>query len=75
MKSPSEKENLRRKLLDHQIREIEDLITNLKFVKDHPEFTLDGFQTLNRIQTQLIVLIQSYGESYLNLLKDGYDVD
>lgn len=75
MKSPIEKKIAKRQLLDPQLRQIDSILINLKNVKDNPEFSRDGFNSLNQIQSELIVLIQSYGESLLNLVSEGYDVD
>lgn len=75
MKSPSEKELSKRKLQDSQVRQIDSLITNLKFIRDNPALSREGLDALNRIQTELIVLHQSYGEAYINLIREGYDTD
>ena len=75
MKSPSEKELSKRKLQDAQVRQIDSLITNLKFIRDNPALSREGLDALNRIQTELIVLHQSYGEAYMNLIREGYDTD
>lgn len=75
MKSPIEKKLSKRQLLDPQLRQIDSMMINLKNVRENPEFSRDGFNSLNQIQSELIVLIQSYGESLLNLVSEGYDVD
>lgn len=75
MKSPIEKKLSKRQLLDPQLRQIDSMIINLKNVRENPEYSRDGFNSLNQIQSELIILIQSYGESLLNLVSEGYDVD
>lgn len=75
MKSPSEKELAKRKLLDSQVRNIHNMLSNLNFIKDNPTFSKEGLNTLNRLQSELIILHQSYAESYMNLIREGYDTD
>lgn len=75
MKSPSEQKEEGRKLLDTQIRHINSIIYNLEFLKKNPEFTRSGMTTLNTIQSDLLVLIQSYGECIMNLMRQGYEID
>lgn len=75
MKSPSEQKELGRRLLDSQIKQIDSIIYNLNLLKTNPEFTRNGIVTLNTIQSDLLVLIQSYGDCVMNLITQGYTLD
>jgi len=75
MKSPSEQQELGRKLLDSQLRQIDSIVFNLNILRKNPEFNHEGMRLLNTVQSDLIVLMQYYGESLFNLISQGYEID